>query len=183
MYNRKFALSLFAVFICIVCVCGSCKRNSSVGDTYNHMYHQKVTLPLNRMQCFRNAVPKERPGLSMITFIDSSECTPCAIDDIQNWDIFVHEAKKKKIDIDYIFIVAPQGNIAKYVNLNVIDTDCSVYIDTAYCFAEENRFIPKDPKFHSFVVDRNNSIVFVGNPTRNEKVAKLYDKLINNYKH
>lgn len=182
--RKVMCYKLFLCFISVTLICTySCKRQNDISCEYDRMYGKEINLPLSSMQCFQKAKSIHHSSLSMVTFIDSSECTPCAIDDIYNWEVFINEAQKHKLDIEYIFIIAPQKKDIKYVNLHTIDIDGSIYIDTAYCFARVNKLISQNPKFHSFAIDKNNKIVFIGNPTRNDRIAKLYDKLIINYKH
>ena len=54
-----------------------------------------------------------------------------------------------------------------------------VYVDDRQYFITNNPTIPEDAMFHTFLLDRENRIVLVGNPVHNEKLWELYKNTIN----
>lgn len=49
-----------------------------------------------------------------------------------------------------------------------------VYLDKNGSFAQLNRNIPADQRFHSFLIDETAKPVFVGNPLANVKLEQLF---------
>ena len=87
----------------------------------------------------------------MVEYIDSTECTPCALNKLRIWNPLIMEARAKGVDINYIFIVAPKPSEMDDINLElgVTDLQSSVYIDTSYEFRKLNPSMPIDNKYHS----------------------------------
>lgn len=55
-----------------------------------------------------------------------------------------------------------------------------VYIDDRQDFITNNPTIPEDAMFHTFLLDRKNKIVLVGNPVHNENCGNcIKTRLIN----
>lgn len=116
----------------------------------------------------------------MVAYVDSAECTPCALSKLRFWNPLIKEARDKKINIDYVFILAPKIKDMEDVNLELANTDLqsSIYLDTAYVFMKHNPVIPKEKKYHTFLLDKENKIIFVGSPTENEKIKKIYKQKV-----
>ena len=46
-------------------------------------------------------------------------------------------------------------------------------------FTRNNSTIPEERYLHTFLLDRENKIVLVGNPNVNERVESLFQKIMN----
>ena len=55
------------------------------------------------------------------------------------------------------------------------------FLDIENKFLEYNSFIPKDKRFHTFLIDTNNRVVFIGDPTLDESLMALFLQSINNH--
>ena len=47
-----------------------------------------------------------------------------------------------------------------------------VHVDTAGVFIRENPHIPREAVYHTFLLDKDNRVVLVGNPSRSEKIKR-----------
>lgn len=76
--------------------------------------------------------------------------------------------------------MAPKKSEMDDINLelSITDLQSSIYLDTAYVFRKKNPSIPNDRKYHSFLLDKNGKICFVGSPVDNEKIKAIYGKAI-----
>lgn len=54
----------------------------------------------------------------------------------------------------------------------------SVFFDEGGRFMIDNRFLPQDQRFHFFLLDKNNSIRFVGNPIQNDSMMELFCSVV-----
>lgn len=117
----------------------------------------------------------------MIVYVDSTECTPCVLSKLRFWNPLIKEAQDKKTDIDYIFIIAPKPESKDDVNmeLEISDLRSSIYLDTAFIFRKANPNIPKDNRFHSILLNKNNKVIMVGSPIDSEKIKEIYYRIIN----
>lgn len=161
----------------------SCKGEKE--KVKNHVEEMKATpisLSLDQMECRRNPIDgKSNSTYRMVVYVDSAECTTCALSKLRFWNPLIKEARDKKIDIDYIFILAPRTESMDDINmeLGITDLQSSIYLDTAYVFKKYNPAIPKDAKYHSFLLNNKDRVVFVGNPLDNEKIKNVYYKTLN----
>ena len=63
----------------------------------------------------------------------------------------------------------------KYINSGL---QHDIYIDTCGNFKKQNPCLPKEQMFHTMLLDKNDNVVFVGNPVLNKKVKSLFDKVL-----
>lgn len=160
----------------------SCKGEKE--KVRNHIEEMKATpiaLCLDQMECRRNPIEgKNNSTYRMVVYVDSAECSTCALSKLRFWNPLIQEARDKKIDIDYIFILAPRPESMDDINmeLGITDLQSSIYLDTAYVFKKHNPAIPNVAKYHSFLLNNKDRVVFVGNPLDNEKVKNVYNKAL-----
>lgn len=55
-----------------------------------------------------------------------------------------------------------------------------VYIDEAEQFTQLNSFLPEDTRYHTFLLDRNDCIVLVGNPLGSDAMWALFRSTLDN---
>ena len=165
---------LFLIFI------GCKNEKKQVEKNLEQMMSQPVSLGLEKMQCRRAPIKDNGSHYKMVVYIDSTECTPCSLSKLRFWNPLIKKARTAKKGIDYVFIVAPKPSEMDDINLELSITDLksSIYLDTAYIFRKENPSIPSDRKYHSFLLDKNGKICFVGSPIDNEKIKAIYGKTI-----
>lgn len=53
-----------------------------------------------------------------------------------------------------------------------------IVIDMVGTFEEHNPFIPNDPKYHTFLLDRERQITLVGDPLYNKKMTMLFNNAL-----
>lgn len=72
--------------------------------------------------------------------------------------------------------MAPKPESIDDINmeLEITDLQSSIYLDTAYVFKKYNPAIPKETKYHSFLLDKEDNVQFVGSPIDNEKIKNDY---------
>lgn len=170
------------LFVASLLVMAGCNREKAhVKTNMEEMMANPVSLSLDQMSCRRNPIETTNcKTYRMVVYVDSAECTPCALSKLRFWNPLIKEARDKKINIDYVFILASKQKDMEDVNLELANTDLqsSIYLDTAYVFMKHNPVIPKEKKYHTFLLDKENKIIFVGSPTENEKIKKIYKQKV-----
>lgn len=152
--------------------------------TLMEMSKHRVRLPLKEMGCFHSAVDTlERIGISSVKFnyvhyVDSSQCSPCALDRMYYWNKLVDEYSKK--GINFVFIIEPKKEQLEDVHLSIESSGLRnpVYVDSLYAFKKQNPFLPEEQMYHSLLLNKNGKIVLVGNPMENENIKQIWNKLI-----
>src|SRR5574344_1324288 len=83
-------------------------------------------------------------------------------------------------DEPFFFIINIQAqdyNIVKSA-LNLSQLKHSVYIDTIDVFKQNNPQLPDSRIYHTFLLNKENKVVLIGNPLYNEHVEKLFLELL-----
>lgn len=120
--------------------------------------------------CDFNRIPA---GIKLIVYADSSICNSCLVSKLEKYHAFEHN---KDCNLSVVFILAPKGTERKSVlhELSLFEHIFPVYFDRAFDFLKENTHIPKDPRYHIFLVDTSNVPVFVGDPASNETMMNMF---------
>lgn len=168
--------------ILLILLLPACNNNASVENTLNDFIGREVSLPLQTMRSMKNGkdttLAKPISGsYKEIAFVDSSVCTSCMYRHLYKWIPIIEEAKEKGHDVEFIFILHPakSSRIGLYHEMMQPQIFSeTVFVDTAGIFARSNPSIPDANIYHYFLLDEDNRVVMVGDPTRNQKLHDLF---------
>lgn len=117
--------------------------------------------------------PFRQAPYKVLVYVDSAGCTGCKLQLIK-WKQFI-----RKVDslgggaVPFLFVIHPK-NLAEIRELLQRDRfDRPVCIDTADRLNRANRF-PSVFRFQTFLLDKDNRVVLIGNPVHNPAIADLY---------
>lgn len=116
-------------------------------------------------------------NFKILVYTDSLGCTSCKLRPRQWQKIICEIDSISDRTIPFIFYFNPKdkeeiNNILKRDNFNH-----PVCIDEADSLNKLNHF-PADMRFQTFLLDKNNKVLAIGNPIHNPKVKELYMKII-----
>lgn len=116
----------------------------------------------------------------LIVFSDSTECSPCVLKTLFKWKEFKNKAElvNNKFAVFFIFSPPKQDEDFLYLSLRGNALRNQMFFDNEYLFRRSNPSIPDDKAFHTFLLDKNNNVILVGNPIENEKIKELMLKEI-----
>ena len=117
----------------------------------------------------------------MIVYFDAETCASCALSRIWEWDEVSHITLTSNGKFQTLFIFTPKQKdlqTVKRIFQGMNMENRLVYIDSLQNFISNNPIIPEDALFHTFLLDRENRIVLVGNLVHNEKLWELYEHTI-----
>ena len=181
----KKLLSVYLVFFLLIMNFSCCNR-SKLQCHLEDLMNQELSVPLEKMVClysdiYTNQTNEHKVSQYMyIHYVDSSQCSPCALDKLYLWNDLILEFEKKGIHSCFIFEPKKGQVEGVYLSVKSSGFKSPVYVDTSYCFRKENSFIPNGILYHSFGINKKRKIVIIGNPLLNKKVKKLYDELVTN---
>lgn len=112
-----------------------------------------------------------RPKVVMCT--DSMRCGPCQLK-LRVWDDLI---KKYKSSVDFIFVVYPKNRPEILAHSKNINFRYSLFVDYKDEMEALNS-LPEDPYFRCFLVDRDKTILLIGNPTYNDRLMDLYTETL-----
>lgn len=173
-------LSIIGTMICLLFL-GCKSEKEQVRDKIEQMKSRPIELCLDKMECRRNPLNKLDKKYTMVVYVDSTECSSCALSKLRFWNPLIAEAKKKQLDIDYVFILAPKKEDMEDVNveLEITDLQSSIYVDTAFAFKKNNKDLPKENKYHSFLLNTEGKVILIGSPIANKKIMDIYKSTVN----
>lgn len=111
--------------------------------------------------------------------MDSVGCSSCELSQLASQEAANMERKDlRKVEFVYVVKTSPEKYEASYSKLCNARLKGTVYFDTARVFLNHNPHFPSSKLFHTFVINRDGKIVIVGSPFKNEKMQKLFDKVL-----
>ena len=113
----------------------------------------------------------------IITYIDSVGCTSCKLQ-LPRWKEFMHEVDSlAQGKVPFVFYFHPKDvKELRYITRRDAFT-YPVCLDEKDDFNALNRF-PGEMTFQSFLLNRENKVIAIGNPVHNPKVKELYLKVL-----
>lgn len=134
----------------------SCSDKRDTKAELEDLYGRAVTINLSEMECRHSAVdtiPVDdnlKAKFTFVNFVDTTQCSPCTLNKMYQWNKYVEKLRKK--GVKFIFIFEPSKALLEDVYLSIESSGLKnpIYVDTSYVFSKDNDFIPQDPKYHSF---------------------------------
>lgn len=113
----------------------------------------------------------------ILTYVDSIGCTSCKLQ-LPAWDILIKEIDSLYVDkVNFVFIFSPHRIKEIHHAILTSNFNYPVCVDDLDSITKLNNF-PSDSRFHTFLLDRNNKVMAIGNPIQNPRIKKLYWNII-----
>lgn len=175
-------MKIVVFFLIFVVLLSSCKRTQQeeIADIYAEWMGKQIIMPQNPIFTIdaKDTVTVEyKNNYKIVMYVDSIGCLSCHLP-LKTWEHFSHtvDSLVGRHVPTLIFV-----NVTKLRDIGMVlerhDYHRPICIDTKDEFNQLNKF-PKYEIFRCFLLDENNKVVLVGNPTQNAKVAELYLKAI-----
>ena len=171
-------LYLFAVLLLL-----SCSNNLRIKDVKQFM-GQQITIPDDSYTVWKGRetilFDFTKTPINLVVWYDSLGCTSCEASRISGWSEIVAYTDSLNQWISIIFLFTPKKKDIHRVKiaLQTDDFDYPIFIDQNATFVKQNSKLPKNSQLHSFLLDKNNKVVLVGNPLYNTTLWGLYKKTI-----
>ena len=68
-----------------------------------------------------------------------------------------------------------------HFSIDYSQLDSPVFVDTAYAMRAANPRLPDGSEYHTFLIDAEWNVLFVGNPLGGDELEKLYIKTVRSY--
>lgn len=118
---------------------------------------------------------------TIVSYIDSIGCMSCKLQ-LPEWELFIKSLKtSSENQMSCLFFFHPNDENSLIRLLHRTRFSYPIYIDRNDVFNKLNNF-PPDIMFQTFLVDKNNKVVAIGNPIHNPKVKELYLNIISGKK-
>lgn len=113
----------------------------------------------------------------IITYIDSTGCTSCKLK-FAEWKEFMYTVDSMQpASVQFLFFFFPKKGTEIYQSLLADRFKYPVCIDEEDSLNKLNNF-PSNMAFQTFLLDKDNKVMAIGNPVHNPKIKSLYMKII-----
>lgn len=116
--------------------------------------------------------------IKFITYYGENECNSCIINNIALWNGIIGSFNNR--DVAPIFIFASTDNTDELLIEAKLNLEIPIYIDKYNEFPTLNKQISGDYKYNTFLLDKSDRVVLVGNPLQNASLYNLYKDTIDN---
>jgi len=171
------------ILICVFFLHISCDQRAHITVSVNDLYGTQIQLPLEQMLCWKydntfDSYLKGTPCKKMIVYADSTECSMCFLRHLSTWYDMVK--LEKNVNIRFVFIVESSKGDADFLyrNMQITQLNHPIYIDSLNAFRHANPSFPIESMFHTLLLDEENKVILVGDPTRNERINNLFCQII-----
>lgn len=117
----------------------------------------------------------------IVSYIDSAGCMGCKLE-LPRWEGFMHEFNKffPKTDLILLLYIFPKSrsDVEKLMLYNHFPHP--ICIDQSDSFNKLNK-LENGESYQTFLLDKNNKIIGIGNPIYNLSIKELYFKTIKHF--
>ena len=118
--------------------------------------------------------------VKLLSFYPSRSCTTCTINQLEKWKpVFDSICDSRFLPI-LLFSPNEHGYRSLIADLKFSEPPYPVYVDKKNQFELSNPYIPEDSRYHTFLLDKNNKVVLVGNPLASDAMWDLFRKTLDN---
>lgn len=182
MKKRSLLILTSTITVCIagiIVYCLSFRTNNSLRKEIIKMQGKFVSLSFESAEVFLNGldtVYSTDENKKLIIFVDSLSCTHCFL----NHMIVYYDINDSLMNRhgSLVIVLQPQygmtDEIRKRIKMNKYPFWC--IIDKNREFTHKNPNIPDNHLLHSFMLDKDDHIILVGDPSVNPKIKELLIK-------
>ena len=157
----------------------SCENN--LQKDIRKVYGQTMSLPsyINH----KDILVKQQiaPRLKLVTYYNSKQCLSCVVDYLHQWKQYVELPQITAGQFKLILIFSPTDELTLkkiMLTLKVHNLENNAYIDENNELKNSRIFSSIDSRFHTFLLDKDNKVILVGNPLKNPKIEELFYKIV-----
>ena len=150
-------------------------------EEYNSFVNSRILLPdelclIANGEVIEHDSFDEKPKL--IIYIDSTECSVCKAKSVKAFDKLFDMSDSTGL-FETMVILSPNKSSTNSIVEDLLFTDLSypIYVDISQSFARNNS-IPEDKRMHIFLIDKNHTPVFVGDPLLSDQLMSLFKESI-----
>lgn len=179
--QKKHYLGVAMIMLILSILFESCKsQNSEQGDMVKLWIGKEIIIPkdLNfQIQGIPIDYDFDNADFKIVTYIDSAGCSGCRMK-LNEWHQLINKYKSNpEIDVNFVMIISP-SNVSEVNNIiKEHKFKHPICIDTLAQFSRANN-PPRHSSFQTFLLDRDNTVIAIGNPVYNPKIKELYSQWI-----
>lgn len=171
------------LFVALIVLMVGCESNAKrVNRTLEILTTVPIRFEENNFVVWCNgmngrAVCEDKALFKMVCFVDSQECSPCMLKDAYLWNSYVRTFSPDEVAFLYVISAKKVDDVKLQIRESGFSRN--FYIDTLGKFKHDNPQIPESSVYHTFLIDKNQNVILVGNPAKNRRIEKLFFEIIN----
>lgn len=175
---------VFFLLTVLSIIYSSCNRRKEIIDKQVSMlYSSTIKIPYSEMDTLvlDTVYMHKKDKCQFLVFVDSAQCTPCYASHHQDWEFILKECIKHEHPVALSVIIEGKS-IPEEVRLKLLSQriEESIFLDTNAVFRKHNPFFPESDIMHVLLLDKDGSVVFVGNPLHSKEMEELLYKKLSN---
>lgn len=175
----KYYYPLLILIVLLLCGCDESKNIHR--QIYKDFVGKEILIPSEiQLQILAMPVKLEKDrDFTIVSYVDSDGCVPCRMH-LGKWRNFINEVKAiVDIDVNFLMILESDDNFENQQNLKAYKFIHPIAFDKRGIFRKLNS-LPKENIYHTFLLDSDNKILAIGNPSTNPKIKELYLNILKN---
>ena len=171
---------LLSIIIAVSCGCSRQARDKRIVE---RLIGREIILPeslnvINADQIKNTELLSSEGKIKVLFYIGQEECSACRVSDIHFADTLFKILPPK--ELIPLVIVNPDDDGREETLQKLHDGwfEFPIYDDSNSAFMELNPTVPKDSRFHSFLLDEYDKVILVGNPARSPQILDLYMEML-----
>lgn len=161
----------------------SCKKNdkkAEAGKIVAEWMGKEIIMPED-MQCTHlghdTICPDNNTPYKILVYTDSTGCTNCKLQ-LYKWNTMIEEAEKLMPGkVSFLFYFQPKDEKTLKFLFRRDNFRQAIYLDNESKLNAANR-MPENMSYQCFLLDQENKVLSIGNPTLNPKIWDLYKQII-----
>lgn len=182
----KRSKQLYLVLFTLVLILAGCKnQKKQMAKELAGFVGSEILIPNNMRVLLegRDTLMEDdllKAEMKIVVYNDTTGCSSCKISHLNEWNEMLDFTRKfdGKVSVVYVFSPSPNNVREVIIALKTYGFTYPVFLDETNAFKVQNACIPAGATYHTFLLDRENRVVLVGDPTWNENLSELYRKTI-----
>lgn len=169
------------VFFCLIIpfFLGSCQENTKIENVLTEWLGKEILYPQGTAIIVWNGTnfAKEQIKYKVFVYTDSSGCLSCKLN-LTGWKRFILLTDSvASEEVQFLFVFQPIRLNELKMLLKSESFSYPIFVDMDGNFNKLNHF-PSDINYQTFLLDKDNKVLAIGNPVLNPKVKDLYLRII-----
>lgn len=171
---------LVLCFLCSLLISCNNVEKKNIISVLNYWKQHEILFPKNMIFTIqgKDTVDYSMDGdYKILSYIDSSGCVSCRLK-LKDWMKFMSEATNifDSMQVNFLFFFTPKKIDEIRYMLSLYNFDHPVCIDPLDSINILNAF-PPETMYHTFLLDKDDKVVAIGNPINNPQIKELYLKI------
>lgn len=167
---------------CVISACGNL-HYKEIQETVTYWQKREILFPSDTVfVSYSRKYGEKKMSLpkgeySIFCYVDSTGCMSCKLQ-LDKWGEFINQIdsiSSNRVPFIFVFQSALKSDLIHF--LKKVGFEYPLFIDTKHSFDSLNGF-PTDIQYQTFLLDRNNKVLSIGNPIYNPGVRELYMDII-----